>query len=118
MPDNVYKVIELIGTSQESWEKAAKAAVERAAQNLRDLRGCRAGLGDRKGQSRSLSHEGEGLFQVRRQRLTLTAYDDKQDVEAPSHETLPQCRDRLRFDDVKGLDLQLAVKSRLVAEGL
>jgi dodecin len=38
MPDNVYKVIELIGTSEESWEKAAKAAVERAAQSLRDLR--------------------------------------------------------------------------------
>ena len=30
MPDNVYKVIELIGTGDESWEKAAKAAVERA----------------------------------------------------------------------------------------
>jgi dodecin len=38
MPDNVYKVIELVGTSEESWEKAAKAAVERAAQTLRDLR--------------------------------------------------------------------------------
>ncbi len=38
MPDNVYKVIELVGTSEESWEKAAKAAVERAAQSLRDLR--------------------------------------------------------------------------------
>ena len=38
MPDNVYKVIELIGTSEESWEKAAKVAVERAAQSLRDLR--------------------------------------------------------------------------------
>jgi flavin-binding protein dodecin len=38
MPDSVYKVIELIGTSEESWEKAAKAAVERAAQSLRDLR--------------------------------------------------------------------------------
>src|SRR5271169_3186680 len=69
-------------------------------------RGCRARLGDRKGQSRSLSHEGEGLFQVRRQRLTLTADDDKQDVEAPSCETLPQGRDRLRFDDVKGFDLR------------
>ena len=42
--------------------------------------------------------------------------DDKQDVEAPSCETLPQGRDRLRFDDVKGFDLQLAVKSRLVVE--
>ncbi|MDP1713837.1 MAG: dodecin family protein [Anaerolineales bacterium] len=38
MADNVYKVIELIGTSTESWEKAAAAAVERASQSLRDLR--------------------------------------------------------------------------------
>jgi flavin-binding protein dodecin len=38
MPENVYKVIELIGTSSDSWEKAAKAAVERAAKSLRDLR--------------------------------------------------------------------------------
>ena len=36
--DRVYKVIELVGTSSESWEKAAAAAVERAAQSLRDLR--------------------------------------------------------------------------------
>jgi flavin-binding protein dodecin len=38
MAENVYNVIELIGTSTESWEKAAKAAVERAAKTLRDLR--------------------------------------------------------------------------------
>jgi flavin-binding protein dodecin len=38
MAESVYKVIELIGTSTESWEKAAKAAVERAAETLRDLR--------------------------------------------------------------------------------
>jgi flavin-binding protein dodecin len=38
MTDSVYKVIELIGTSTESWEKAASVAVERAAQTLRDLR--------------------------------------------------------------------------------
>lgn len=38
MSESVYKVIELVGTSSESWEKAAKAAVERAAQSLRDLR--------------------------------------------------------------------------------
>ena len=38
MPDNVYKVIELVGTSEESWEKAAKAAVDRASESLRDLR--------------------------------------------------------------------------------
>ena len=36
--ESVYKVIELVGTSSESWEKAAAAAVQRAAQSLRDLR--------------------------------------------------------------------------------
>ena len=38
MSESVYKVIELVGTSTESWEKAAKAAVDRAAETLRDLR--------------------------------------------------------------------------------
>jgi flavin-binding protein dodecin len=38
MPESVYKVIELVGTSTQSWEKAAAAAVERAAKTLRDLR--------------------------------------------------------------------------------
>lgn len=38
MPESVYKVIELIGTSSESWEKAAAAAIRRAGQTLRDLR--------------------------------------------------------------------------------
>ena len=38
MPDSVYKIITLIGTSTESWEKAAAAAVERASKSLRDLR--------------------------------------------------------------------------------
>jgi len=36
--ENVYKIIELVGTSTESWERAAAAAVERAEQSLRDLR--------------------------------------------------------------------------------
>jgi len=38
MAESVYKVIELVGTSADSWEKAAKAAVDRAAKTLRDLR--------------------------------------------------------------------------------
>ncbi len=38
MADSVYKIIELVGTSTESWEKAAKTAVERAAKTLRELR--------------------------------------------------------------------------------
>ena len=38
MAESVYKVIELVGTSSDSWEKAAKMAVEHAAKSLRDLR--------------------------------------------------------------------------------
>ncbi len=38
MTESVYKVIELIGTSKDSWEKAAAAAVERAGMSLRELR--------------------------------------------------------------------------------
>lgn len=38
MSDSVYKIIELVGTSTESWEMAANAAVETAAKSLTDLR--------------------------------------------------------------------------------
>lgn len=38
MAESVYKVIELVGTSTDSWEKAAQAAVDRASKSLKDLR--------------------------------------------------------------------------------
>ena len=38
MADSVYKVIRLVGTSPSSWEEAAKNAVDKASQSLRDLR--------------------------------------------------------------------------------
>jgi dodecin len=38
MAESVYKVIELVGTSTESWEKAAAAAINLASKSLRDLR--------------------------------------------------------------------------------
>ena len=38
MSDSIYKIIELIGTSPDSWEGAAKSAIERAGLTLRDLR--------------------------------------------------------------------------------
>ncbi len=38
MPNSVYKIVELVGTSPESWEKAAANAVRTAAQTLQDLR--------------------------------------------------------------------------------
>ncbi len=38
MAESVYKVIELVGSSTDSWEKAATAAVEKASKSLRDLR--------------------------------------------------------------------------------
>ncbi len=40
MTDSVYKVIEMVGTSEESWEEAVNNAVENAADTLRDLRVC------------------------------------------------------------------------------
>ena len=38
MAESVYKVIEIVGSSSESWEKAASAAVKRASKTIRDLR--------------------------------------------------------------------------------
>ncbi|HOJ71999.1 MAG TPA: dodecin family protein [Syntrophorhabdaceae bacterium] len=38
MPDSVYKIIEIVGTSTKSWEDAAKTAVETASKSLKDLR--------------------------------------------------------------------------------
>jgi flavin-binding protein dodecin len=38
MAESVYKIIELVGTSTDSWEKAAAAAIKRASKTLRDLR--------------------------------------------------------------------------------
>lgn len=38
MAESVYKVIALVGTSNDSWEKAAAAAIEKASQTLRDIR--------------------------------------------------------------------------------
>lgn len=38
MPDSVYKVIQLIGTSEKSWEEAARNAVETASESLKNLR--------------------------------------------------------------------------------
>jgi dodecin len=38
MPDSVYKVVEIVGSSADSWEKAAQTAIEKATKSLRDLR--------------------------------------------------------------------------------
>jgi len=38
MPESVYKIIELVGTSSESWEKAAATAISKASETLRELR--------------------------------------------------------------------------------
>jgi flavin-binding protein dodecin len=38
MPDSVYKIVELVGSSPSSWEDAAKVAIEKASESLRDLR--------------------------------------------------------------------------------
>ncbi|MBI5897324.1 MAG: dodecin domain-containing protein [Desulfobacterales bacterium] len=48
MPDSVYKVIEVIGTSPKSWEDAARNAVTTASKSVRDLRIAEVGLLDMK----------------------------------------------------------------------
>ena len=48
MSDSVYKIIELVGTSEKSWEEAAKNAVEKAAESLRGLRIAEVGTLDLK----------------------------------------------------------------------
>ena len=69
MAESVYKVIELVGTSTDSWEKAASAAVEKAAGSLRDLRIAEVAELDLQIEERcrqGVSSQGEGLVQVRR----------------------------------------------------
>ena len=46
MPNSVYKVVEIVGSSPDSWEKAAQAAIETAARSLRDLRVAEVGALD------------------------------------------------------------------------
>jgi flavin-binding protein dodecin len=69
MAESVYKIIEVVGTSPESWEKAATAAVNRAAKTLRDLRVAEIVQLDMQisaGKVEAYSREGEALLQVRR----------------------------------------------------
>ena len=74
MPDSIYKVIELIGVSNESWEQAAKAAVEETSKHLRDLRVAEVSEQDlviENGKSRRVSHQVEGVLQISRHKLAL-----------------------------------------------
>ena len=48
MPDSVYKVIELVGTSEKSWEDAARHAIETAGKSLKNLRVAEVGKLDMK----------------------------------------------------------------------
>ena len=67
MAESVYKVIELVGTSDESWEKAASAAVAQAAGSLRDLRIAEVvelDLQIEDGQVKTYRAKGEGVVQV------------------------------------------------------
>jgi len=61
MTDSVYKVIELVGSSPNSWEEAAKNAVEKAGQTLRDLRVAEVSKLDMK-QGGVLSHPRKSLI--------------------------------------------------------
>ena len=65
MADSVYKVIEVIGTSSESWEKAAAGAVSRAGASLRDLRVAEVTKLD-------LQLDGSGKVEAYRAKLSLS----------------------------------------------
>ncbi len=68
MKESVYKFIELVGTSDESWEKAAKVAVETAGKTLRDLRIAEIvtlDMQDRERRGRPLPGQGQAIVQVR-----------------------------------------------------
>jgi dodecin len=73
MAESVYNVIELVGTSTESWEKAAAAAIERASKSLRDLRVAEVVEQDLvidKGEVEAYRTKAQGVLQVREQGLT------------------------------------------------
>ena len=75
MAESVYKIIELVGTSTESWEKAAAAAVARASETLRDSArrgGRRARPRDRERRRERVPRQGQGLVQVRRRAELLS----------------------------------------------
>jgi Dodecin len=66
MPQSVYTVIELIGTSPRSWGEAAKAAVAGGIEltGFARGRGGRTGRGDQGRQGRGLLHQDQGLLQI------------------------------------------------------
>ncbi len=67
MPQSVYKVIEVIGTSPKSWEEAAKNAVELTGEHLRELRVAEVVEQDlviSRGQGRGLPHQAQSLLQI------------------------------------------------------
>ena len=71
MADSVYKVIALVGSSTDSWEKAAAAAIGKASKTLRDLRVARVIEQDVhvEGGKLDISREARAVLQVRRRRL-------------------------------------------------
>ena len=68
MPQSVYKVIEVIGTSPKSWEEAAKNAVELTGEHLRELRVAEVveprTSSSAQRQGRGLPHQAQGLLQI------------------------------------------------------
>ena len=69
MADSVYRVTELVGTSSQSWEAAAKSAIETASKTLRDLRVAevvRQDMTIENGKVDELPRPAERLLQVRR----------------------------------------------------
>ena len=80
MADSVYRVTELIGTSSQSWEAAAKTAIETAAKSLRDLR-----VAEVVEQDVHVENSGELTFRVK---LALSFKYEEGEAPEPDHERL------------------------------
>ena len=81
MPQSVYKVIEVIGTSPKSWEEAAKNAVELTGEHLRELRVAEVMAQDRRHQRR---RQGRGLpHQAQQSRSNMRAATDGPEARLP-----------------------------------
>ena len=84
---SVYRVSKIIGTSESSWEDAAKHAVETATKTLRDLRVAEVSKLDLvivDGQSHRFPRAGESVVQVRRERLGLTGEEGGYRTKGPT----------------------------------
>ncbi len=112
---SVYKVVEIIGTSNESWEAAGITAVNKARESIRNLRVAEVvatGHRSRRGRRDDLPHEGARLVQVRRRGLSRRPAADRRG----RHRSKIGCSSvRKIVDRLKSMNLASSSRSRAAA---